>query len=418
MTTGPEFAAGFPAGVRGNKTAARWRELLRSGGKSLGSEFDPRRNALNACRLAMATGVIFYHSWLLTGRQLSLGPVHQLLRDVWVDGFFAISGFLITWSWFRHPRVREYFVARVLRILPGLWFCLIVTAFVIAPIGVAIQGGSPGKLLLSRAPFEYVLGNSAVMLTEQGIGGTPSRIPVSGVWNGSLWTLIWEVSCYVAVAVFGVVGLLRRRWFIPALFALTLLWTVRLPAWSAFANLAEAQQKMDSDTAVLFVQAIIARFALMFLAGALMYQLRIVIPARWSLVALSLVVVLAASLLPNYRVLAAIPLAYAVIVAGALIHNRRLRLWTDFSYGVYVYAWPVQQLLVICGLAFLNPVIFAIVATAVTLPLAALSWFLVEKPAISLKRSYEKRRRASADGLGEDSAVPPAGEHGQPSVPQ
>jgi peptidoglycan/LPS O-acetylase OafA/YrhL len=202
------------------------------------------------------------------------------------------------------------------------------------------------------------------------------------------------------------------------LFALTLLWSVRLPAWSAFANLAETRQKMDSDTAVLFVQAIIARFALMFLAGALIYQLRNVIPARWSLVVLSLVVVLAASLLPNYRVLAAIPLAYAVIVAGALIHNRRLRLRTDFSYGVYVYAWPVQQLLVICGLAFLNPVIFAIVATAVTLPLAALSWFLVEKPAISLKRSYEKRRRASADGLGEGSAVPPAGEHGQPSVPQ
>ncbi|PND54899.1 acyltransferase [Mycobacterium sp. ENV421] len=376
-----------------------------AGGKSLGSVFDPRANALNACRLAMATGVILYHSWLLTGRHLSFAPAHQLLRDVWVDGFFAISGFLITWSWFRHPQVREYFVARALRILPGLWFCLIVTAFVIAPIGVAIQGGSAGKLLLSRAPFEYVVGNLGVMLTQQGVGGTPSGIPVSGVWNGSLWTLIWEVLCYIAVAVFGVVGFLRRKWFIPALFALTLLWSMSLPAWSVFADLAETQQKMDPATAALFVQAIVARFALMFWAGALIYEFRNAIPARWSLVALSVVIGLAASFLPNYRLLAAIPLAYAVIVTGALIKNKRLRLRTDFSYGVYVYAWPIQQLLVMSGLAFLNPIVFAMVATAVTVPLAAVSWFLVEKPAVSLKRRYEQRRRAavggSEDGFGE-----------------
>ncbi|BBY62449.1 acyltransferase family protein [Mycolicibacterium helvum] len=371
-----------------------------AGGKSIGRLFDPRRNALNACRLAMATGVIVYHSWAITGRELSFAPAHQLLRDVWVDGFFAISGFLITWSWFRRPRVRDYFVARALRILPGLWFCLIVTAFVIAPIGVAVQGGSATKLLLSRAPFEYVIANLGVMLTQQGIGGTPSGIPVPGVWNGSLWTLIWEVLCYVAVAVFGVVGLLRRKWFIPALLALALLWSARLPAWSVFANLAETQQSMDPATAVLFVQAIVARFAVMFWAGALIYQVRNVLPARWSLVTLSAVIVLAASFLPNYRVLAAIPLAYAVIVTGALIQDKRFRLRTDLSYGVYVYAWPVQQLLVICGLAVLNPVVFALVATIVTVPLATFSWFVVEKPAISLKRRFEKRGRPSGDVSG------------------
>lgn len=383
-----------------------------AGGKSLGREFDPRRNALNACRLAMATGVILYHSWLLTGRQLSFAPAHQLLRDVWVDGFFAISGFLITRSWFMHPRVGEYFVARGLRILPGLWLCLAVTAFVIAPIGVAIQGGSAGKLLLSRAPYEYVLENSAVMLFKQGIGDTPNGIPVPGVWNGSLWTLLWEVLCYIAIAVFGVVGLLRRRWFIPVLLALALLWSSRLPAWGVFANLAESQQIMEPSTAALFVQAIVARFAVVFLAGAFVYQIRNVIPARWSLVALSVVVVLVASLLPNYRMLAAIPLAYAVIVSGALIHNKRFRLRTDLSYGVYVYAWPIQQLLIICGLAVLNPFVFAMVATIVTVPLAALSWFLVEKPAMTIKTRIEQRKQASAGESGKGSVAPPAG-HGR-----
>jgi peptidoglycan/LPS O-acetylase OafA/YrhL len=135
----------------------------------------------------------------------------------------------------------------------------------------------------------------------------------------------------------------------------------------------------------------------MFLAGALLYRFRNLIPARWSLVAVSLVIVLASSMLPNYRVVAAIPLAYAIIVSGALIHHRRLVLRTDLSYGIYIYAFPIQQLLVICGLAFLNPGVFAVIAAAATLPLAALSWFLVEKPAISLKSRFRRKSTSPAD---------------------
>jgi hypothetical protein len=86
------------------------------------------------------------------------------------------------------------------------------------------------------------------------------------------------------------------------------------------------------------------------------------------------VIVLAASLLPNYRLVGAIPLAYAIIVSGALIHNKRLRLRTDLSYGVYIYAFPIQQLLVIYWLGSMNPIVFAIIATIATLPLARWRW--------------------------------------------
>jgi peptidoglycan/LPS O-acetylase OafA/YrhL len=359
---------------------------------TLGQEFDPRSNALNAWRLTLAMGVILWHSWSVAGRQVSFAPAHQLLRDVWVDGFFAVSGFLITWSWCRHPRVRDYFAARGLRILPGLWICLIITAVVIAPISVAIKGDSAAKLLLSRAPIEYVFENSAVLLVKQDIGGTPSGVPVPGIWDGPLWTLAWEVLCYIAIAGLGVAGLLRRRWFIPAALTLAVLWSALLPPWGVFADVIEAQHRIeDPATAAFLVQAIAARFFVMFLAGALLYQFRNAIPARWSLVALSVVTVLVASFLPNYRLVAAIPLAYAIIVSGALIHNKRLRLRTDLSYGVYIYAWPVQQLLVICGLGILNPFVFAVVSAIGTLPLAAMSWFLVEKPAISLKSRLIRR---------------------------
>src|SRR6202034_2386118 len=108
-------------------------------------------------------------------------------------GFFAISGFLITASWLRDPKARDYFAARGLRILPGFWVCLLLMAFVLAPIGVAIQGGAATKLITSGASLQYVLSNIAVAMTKLDIGGTPTGIPWPLVWNGSLWTLIWEM---------------------------------------------------------------------------------------------------------------------------------------------------------------------------------------------------------------------------------
>lgn len=353
---------------------------------TLGEQFDPRRNALNAWRLALATGVIVWHSFLTTGHHVPFAPVRQLLSEVFVDGFFAVSGFLITASWFNNPRLRDYFVARALRILPGVWVCLIVTAFVVAPIGVSLQGGSAANLVRSGAPFAYVLNNIPTVGGIQfDIGGTPTGIPYPGYWNSSVWTLIWEVFCYIAIAVLGVVGLLRRRWLIPTAFAvaLSLAALVTMPAAPTF-------------TQMLAYAA--TRFAVMFLAGALLYQVRNVIPARWPLVAVSVVIVLASSLLSDYRLVAALPLAYALLVSGALIHSTRLRLRTDLSYGVYIYAFPIQQLLVIGGLASLNPMVFAGVAAIATLPVAALSWFLVEKPAMSLKSRLRRRSVAPASG--------------------
>ncbi|WP_081283604.1 acyltransferase family protein [Mycobacterium intracellulare] len=362
-----------------------------SGGPTLAQAFDTRSNALNAWRLVLASGVILQHSWPLTGRKI-FPPIEQLLTQVWVDGFFAISGFLITASWVRNPRLRDYFVARILRIFPGLWVCLAVVAFVIAPIGVAIQGGSPAKLLLSPAPFLYVLNNAVLNVYYAGIDGTPRNVPFPGVWDGVLWTLIFEFLCYIAIAVCGVAGLLKRRWPAPVVFVLFLV-------AAALANYPIGSLEN--------IFQMITRFALVFAAGALLHQYQDKIPARWSLVAVSAaVVVLAGLLVPNYRILAAIPLAYAVVVSGALIHNQRLRLRTDLSYGVYIYAWPMQQLLVICGLGFLHPLAFTVLAGVATLPLAALSWFLVEKRALALKSRFKRKARVP-DGVPAD-AQPPA----------
>lgn len=371
----------------------------------LGQVFDPRNNALNAIRLALAAEVMLFHSWPITGRMPPRAIV-QLFFSVGVDGFFAISGFLITASWLNDPRVRDYLVARTLRILPAFYVCLIVTAFAFAPLSVAIQGGSTTKLLQSSAPFEYVLKNSAVAYLHANVGGTPLGVPWAGRWNGSLWSLVWELMCYLAVAVIGVAGLANRRWVSPAILALATMGAMMLPPL----RLTEAWG----------IPQLAVRSAIMFSAGAFLYQWRDKVPARWSLVAICVLIVLASSQLPDYRVVAALPLAYAVVASGVLIHNKRLRLRTDLSYGVYIYAYPTQQMLAVCGLVWLKPVAFFTLSALATLPLAALSWFLVEKPARSLK--FRLKRKWSAADLGErpnvNAALVDVVDHPAPGAPR
>lgn len=365
----------------------------------LGSVFDPRHNALNAWRLLLAIEVILFHSFQLTGR-LPSRPVLQLMFSVGVDGFFALSGFLITASWLRDPHVRDYLLARALRILPGYYIVLIVTAFVFAPLSVAIQGGSPLKILMSSAPFEYVLKNIGLLQVQFDVAGTPLGVPYPAHWNASLWSLIFEVACYFAVAALGVLGLAHRRWVSAAILVLAVFGALLLPPLTV--------------PGVWTFSQLAVRSAIMFAAGALLYQWRDVIPAKWSLVAASVAIVLAASILPDYRVVGALPLAYAVVVSGVLIKNKRLNLKTDLSYGVYIYAFPMQQLLAVAGLASLNPMAFFVISTAVTLVPAAASWFLVEKRALALKTRLKRKNgqpaasaRSEGDGPGMNAIEPP-----------
>ncbi|PIB80677.1 acyltransferase [Mycobacterium celatum] len=346
----------------------------------MGQVFDPRCNALNAWRLTLATGVILVHAYLCITHHV---PSGQVLGDIWVDGFFAISGFLITGSWLNKRQSRVYFAARGLRIFPGLWVCLIVIAFILAP--------ATGTVKLS-SQIAFVLKNGTLLPLQPDIDGTPLQTHYH-IWDGSLWTLLFEALFYVLIAVVGSMGLLKR-WFISAAFVAAVTWMALLVAFlppaSFFREMLESGQPVGPDVFLMLVQGITARLLIMFLAGAVLYLYRDKIPANWTLVAVSAILAAVSMLLPDYRLVGAIPLAYMIIVSGALIRHKRLQLHNDLSYGTYIYSFPLQQLLLIVGLSA-SPLLFAAISTAVTLPVAALSWFLVERPSMRLKNRIKQR---------------------------
>ena len=363
--------------------------------------FDPKNNSLNAWRLILASGVILSHAYLFTGQHM---PAEFFLgRGVWVDGFFAISGFLITGSWLHKPKTRTYFVARALRILPALWVCLIVTAFVFAPITGTVSLASQ---------IRYVLVHATLLPFPPGIDGTPSNQFV--IWNGSLWTLLFEALCYALVAILGIIGLLNR-WFICAAFVATVAWALSLPPESSFAELIKSGQPITAEIFSLLVQAEAARLFMMFFAGALLYLLRDKVPANWPFLAMGIVLFVASLLLPiqDYRLAGAIPLAYVLITSGILIRARYLQLHTDLSYGVYIYGFPLQQLLLFAGVN-VAALPFAALSLVVTLPMAALSWFLIEKPSLTLKARIVRRATTKFSAKNRESPPAPSqpwGEH-------
>lgn len=323
---------------------------------------DPRHNSLNALRLVLAATVLVYHAWPLGG--FGPGPgLGQWPIGYWaVGGFFAISGWLVTGSRLTTP-LGGYLLRRVLRIYPGFVVCLLVTAFAFAPLSTVLAGGEYGL----GDGVRYVLANAALLMTDYSVGDTLSAVPYPGVWNGSLWSLAVEVGCYLLIAF--LVSALARRWLLPVTAALLGALTLA----QVVADLLGYRPPFVLDT--------LAGMSTFFLAGALGYLVRDRVPMRAGCALAAGLAWLAVLLLTLHPALAALPVAYLVSWLGATLPLQRIGRRNDLSYGIYIYAFPIQQLLVSTGWAPPNPAVFAMVGIIATIPFAAASWFLVERPA-------------------------------------
>jgi len=302
-------------------------------------------------RLIAAILVIAHHARMLNGQSPLVFGSGLDLGALGVGVFFVISGYLVAGSWARAPRIPAFLAKRALRIFPGLLAALLLTAFVLGPLVTAL---GPADYLRAPATWLYVLRNLSLYDVTYALPGVFLTAPVAGIVNGSLWTLRLEFTAYLGLAL---LAPLRRA--LP-------LALESLAAIAALAAIALHATGLDGRGDLFRIAYLAALNGFLFLAGVSL-QATGTRPRAWAAVA-------ALAFLATPAWFLALPLAVARL--GEL---KLPKLPADLSYGLYIYSFPLQQ-----WLATQHQLTLA-TSLALTLPFAALSWFLVEKPALRLK---------------------------------
>lgn len=340
----------------------------------LGEIMAPRANSFGVLRLAMASLVLISHSYLYAfgtdkAEPLTAWTGHSLGEHA-VQVFFILSGILVAQSLDRSRSLFDFAAARVLRIFPGLIVCVLLTALALGPL----MSSLPFAEYMTNGQLpKYLLKTLSLSTGNAPLPGVFEALPLAKSVNTSLWTLKYEVLCYAALAMAGVTGLFSGR-----------MRTVSALLLAVFLVVVFAAEPKPLETYTFSDNA--RYFALYFGTGVLAYLIRdrlVIVGA--ALVPLALLFV--AALGTRFGEFAtAMLLGYFVVWAASLKFGplRAICNRVDLSFGVYIYAGPIQQALIEVA-PWLDPLVIAAVAFVLVLPLALLSWVLIEHPALQLR---------------------------------
>jgi len=315
-----------------------------------------------------ATGVLVSHAFPLALGRGANDPIADLLGislgTLCVYVFFVLSGFFIASSYERSQSKLQFIRARVLRLFPALGVCLVITIVVGSMITTSLTTDFAIKSV------EYFFRNFTLFYGKTNLPGVFDNNPLSYTINGSLWTLNFELLCYVLTLVLGILGwLVSPKWFIAMLLVFLALCL------------------LSSQIFLPYRLSMLLTLGWPYLIGTSLWVFRkyLQLSGHIASLALGLLIIL---VLANAPTITWIPfLGYLMIFLGYADASWILRYNSlgDYSYGLYIYAFPVQQLGVQFGAT--TPIGNIIFSFPVTLLLAILSWHMIEKPALRLKNS-------------------------------
>jgi len=340
-------------------------------------------------RLVAAGAVLVSHNFPLLGLREPAPIAGLSVGTIAVFVFFGISGFLICGSLQRSTSVVSFAVKRILRIYPGLVVALIFCAFLIGPIFTTLP---IVEYVFSREPWLFVsrfFGASG----EDRLPGVFTNNPYPQKINASLWTIKYELVCYVILGAIAVVCAAGRRRAIVfgtlAGMCLIVSSVETISGTDAAQMLANLLRKPGFASAIGDRIHYFALFGLAFFAGAQIAEMRIRPWKHWTINLLAFLIVVMgfvttaiAPLVPLAVTLLSIFVGYQAPAWASTLLNGR-----DYSYGVYIYAFPVQQSLVQIFGSSLGYGLTLLLAGGATLFLSVISWHLIERPSLVLKRS-------------------------------
>ncbi|MEY9951168.1 acyltransferase family protein [Leifsonia sp. EB34] len=353
----------------------------------LSSGLSGRRNALGVIRFVLAAAVIVSHSFPLSGNGedpfLRWSHGQQNLGGFAVIGFFAISGYLIAKSGARND-ILQFAWARVLRIFPAFLAVLLMSAFVVGPIAWKLMGrGLRSYFTTPGGPFSYLANDWTLTIHQWGIfdifSATPYGRAENGLsaFNGSLWTLTYEWTCYVLIGAFVLFGLLRGFKIVVPILAVVLL------------GMQIARVAGASFVAVVpwLGDQYIVSLGLIFMIGATfaMYADRIVLDYRLFLFCAALSVFTARA--GGFEIVGYPAFAYMLFWLAAKLPDalKRLGSKNDYSYGLYLWGFLVQQIVAALGWYHFGFVAYLAICLVFSVIMAWLSWHGLEKHALAIK---------------------------------
>lgn len=333
-------------------------------------------NNFDLLRFIAAIAVIFSHSFALTsGQGDPLNIISKGLVDfggLAVATFFSISGYLISASYIRRSELLPFFLARILRIFPGLIIAVLFCALIIGPLNTHV---TMTDYFTNTQTYNYLFKNGLLLHSHPWdfLPGVFNNNPYPNAVNGSLWTLPLECLLYFILGLTGTLGLLTKAKLRPFFLVL------------AFASLYFLQVKQGTSLLSSHFLRDYLPSICCFILGALYYIYRDKITINY--IILAILVILSMLIPPHYFLcFFYITFSYAVLfVAVELPYLSGLfKKYGDVSYGLYIYAFPIQQTLV-HYLPLNNPYYLFLTALPLTLICAMLSWHFLEKPALQYK---------------------------------
>jgi peptidoglycan/LPS O-acetylase OafA/YrhL len=332
-------------------------------------------------RTIAALVVVYTHAFALTGgREPTYALLHNMAGTTGVMFLVGVSGYLIAASWDRRSDWRAYWAKRMLRLMPGLLVAVAVCTFVVGPLVTTL---STGQYFGDGATYTGWAKASLLWTFNFELPGVFTDLPYAGEVNGSLWTLPLETVCYLALFAAGVLGLLGRRWVVlaVAVSATLVLLVGGVPNDDPLIPKPEGVERLLN----------VLRIGTLFAWGTVFYVFRDRVPMRWEIAAACVVVYLLPLPTVLHDSLATVLIPYVAVLVGNQTTPAFLERLTpggaDPSYGIYIYAFPLQQLIVHAW-SDIDPWVMTAIAIPVAYLIGRISWRYVERPALALRDRF------------------------------
>ena len=346
------------------------------------NETQGRPSGFDYLRLILAFGVIWSHSMLLTNdwqtTSIEIGPIlsifftyiYPLFVAFLLPMFFALSGFLVAGSLERSNTLITFFGLRVFRIMPALTVEVLLSALILGPLLTTVTRTDYFFNPEFWSYFLNVIGDIHYYLP-----GVFLANPVTVV-NGQLWTVPWELVCYIVLAVLAIAGIFQRRhWLVLSLvglyvaqIGLDIIRTNRNPGMVGGSSL-----------------------VMSFVAGLILYKFREKLAWSRYLCFIMAVLSLLLFIIPHGLRFAAFPAAYVTVYLGLLNPPRnKIILSGDYSYGLYLYGFPIQQAIASIAPNLRHWYLNLLLTIPCAMLVATGSWWLVERPVLDQRKKLRK----------------------------